>query len=443
MTNPSLSLYLGFDWPLEFNSDFVQLEFGGNQASTIGDVNATVLSTTGCSKSDFDGFEAGNVAILKLALPYNLSSIENLNNCSAYQRALNAQAAQASGVIFVSTLEKPAGEHLPALSPISRLMAAAVLNPMIGGLNLSWQFPTLASDPVNAGTTVPVFLVSETFSSFFYGSSTPAELRVTAKVDSKVENVIAENAICKLASPTANYTVLIGAQWDIPSISVTPRFNDLTAAAVVAELAQTIYRTKSVYWLGGDLFANDAICALWGGNQFAQLGVVHFIQQNQALLPKLAGYIDVSTPASSNGPLLVNYHGVGNNGSLPRGTESQAIQSSKMSSYSTYSYTYGDRTFGVPFNPQSAHAAFFLSSAPATGLSAGTYGLRTQSTYYTGGLVNQAYDPCFNQMCDSISSLSSTTLSTLTGSLCKTVASVLADRFVFGAYEVYKPYRHW
>lgn len=401
---PTAKVNIGIEWTGTNEVNFVQLEFGGTTAASLSDANVTVLSASGCEASHFSGFESGHVVALTLAAPYDLSGPWDQNNdCSAYQRALNAQTAGASAVIFVAqTVTNASNADWPRASSQTRLLVLADNNPMINKMDLNWQFATSESSPlVGVSTNIPVFLFDELFGQLIAEQQLSA-FTATLTSSATVKQVRTQNTFCTIAGmgsfPGKNGPIIVGAQWDSSASSV-PDYNDLAAAAIVSNVALTSDYVRQ--WLGSRM-VNPATYALWGGHKMARLGAIRYIQNNKDFVEnKLVGYIDVNTPGSMNGLCLVPYYNVGQNDSL---IVAQSDHQLRFSGYLA-DLMVGNRggvdsaTFGVPFEKDSALYAFFLSGAPATGITSGSVGIRDTVQSYQSGAPFTPYNPCYRQAC--------------------------------------------
>ncbi|NUT49743.1 MAG: M28 family peptidase [Saccharothrix sp.] len=303
-------------------------------------------STSGCEGSDFAGFPVGGIALLQRG------------TCGFAQKALNAQAAGASGAVLFN--EGQAG-RTSAITP-------------------SGDTPGLAIPVVSATYDIGAQLAA--------GVSKV----VRVKVDFATETRAAWNVLAESRSGGPDHTVMAGAHLD--SVPGGPGIDDNgSGSAVLLELAVR---------MAGVGTANRVRFAWWGAEEEGLLGSEHYVATlPQAERDRIALYLNfdmVGSPNHVNGV----YDGDNSLGSAPPGSippGSDGIEDVFEAFYTARGLPFED----AEFSGRSDYGPFIAVGIPAGGLFTGAEGVKTpeQAARY-GGVAGAAFDPCYHRPCDSL-----------------------------------------
>lgn len=301
-------------------------------------------STSGCETADFDGFAAGNIALIQRG------------SCSFALKAANAEAAGAVGVIIFN--EGQEGRTDAIFGTLSN----PVFNVPIVGAAFA-----VGNELSAGGATVHMFV------------NATSELRPSS-------NVIAETT-----GGRDDRVVVVGAHLD--SVSAGPGINDngsgsaasLEVALQMAELGITPRNKVRFAW--------------WGAEEAGLLGSEHYVANlGMRDIQKIALNLNFDMVGSPNFVRFV-YDGDGSDTPLAGPNGSKVIER-------VFLDYFRDEAGALPVEPtafsgRSDYGPFIAVGIPAGGLFTGAEGIKTddQAAIY-GGTAGEQYDPCYHLACD-------------------------------------------
>ena len=316
--------------------------------SGSGSVTATVSvlpTVTGCATADFANFTKGNIALI------------SRGSCNFSIKATNAQTAGASAVVIYNNA---AGELNGTLGADFSLNIAVTGVPQTVGQQLSAISGLVLS--VSAST-----------------------IRGTVTTS----NVIAES---KEGNP--NNVVMVGAHLD--SVSKGAGINDNgSGSAAILEVAKQMGKIKPV---------NKLRFALWGAEESGLIGSTRYVAGlSDEDKGKIGLYLNFDMIGSPNHVFFIydgdNSDGVGA-GAGPAG--SRGIEKT----FETFFNKRGVSFKGTDFDGRSDYGPFIGAGIPAGGLFTGAEGTKTVAEAEVwGGVVGQAYDPCYHEACDTFANV--------------------------------------
>jgi Zn-dependent M28 family amino/carboxypeptidase len=337
-------------------------------------------STSGCEAADVAGFPAGNIALIQRG------------TCTFADKALNAQAAGASGVIIFNEGNAP---------------------DRVGLL-----FGTLGGPGVN----IPVLGIS-----FALGDelNTLAQTGLTVRIMTRtlVEVRQAENVLAQTEGGNNESVVMVGAHLD--SVLEGPGINDNgSGVGTILEIAEQ---------MAGVSPRNRVRFAFWGAEENNLVGSEHYVstlrprqQQNIAL------YLNFDMVGSPNFVRFV-YDG---DGSANPGLEGPRGSGRIERLFLRYFTRQGLQTEPTPFDGRSDYGPFIDVGIPAGGLFTGAEGIKTpeQAAVY-GGTAGIAFDPCYHAACDTLDNFSATALDQMSDAAAHAVITFAQRRDLFDERE--------
>lgn len=343
------------------------VDFNEMSQSEPGEVTAAVTavdlqlglgntSSSACEAADFAGFPAGNIALTQRG------------TCSFEQKAENAAAAGASGVIIFNQGNTP---------DRTGLINGTVGNTYTGGIPVFEA--TYARGEEWAGTAG---LVLHMFANVFRGQAT-------------TYNVLAETK-----TGNANNVVMAGAHLD--SVNEGPGINDNgSGSAALLEIAKQMRKVNP---------RNKVRFAWWGAEESGLVGSTYYVNNlGQAGWDKIALYLNFDMVGSPNHVFFI-YDGddsdAEGNGPGPGG-------SAQIEKTFENFFTWKGIPFkGTDFSGRSDYGPFInIAGIPAGGLFTGAEGIKTaQEAALWGGTAGVAYDPCYHQACDTFANNNNTAL---------------------------------
>lgn len=348
-------------------ADFSTMQYSGSgdvtaDVTAIGPLNVPIGDTppgttaSGCTAGDFDGFPAGNIALVQRG------------TCSFGIKAANAQAAGASAVVIFN--EGQSGRT----GPIAGTLGAPATIPALGS---SYQVGVDAVTALRNGQTVTWHVTTSTLS----------ETRTTW-------NVIADSP---WGDP--NRTVVVGAHND--SVATGPGINDDgSGTAANLELARQI-------GVDGQLPRNHVRFVWFGAEEEGLLGSSYYVSQlSTAERSKIIAMLDFDMLGSPNWARQV-YDGDGSSGG-PAGPNGSGLIESLFSRF------FGSQGLAhepKPFDGRTDYAAFINAGIPAGGIATGAETPKTHEEYLMfGGTEGAPLDACYHQACDTVDNLNLTVL---------------------------------
>jgi Zn-dependent M28 family amino/carboxypeptidase len=347
-------------------TDFLTLSYSGAgdvtaDVTAVGPLNVPIGSTpagtttSGCAASDFDGFPAGNIALVQRG------------SCNFVVKVENAEAAGAVGVVVFN--EGQPGRTGPVAGNLTRPVDVPVLG-------ITYQLGADTVGLLRGGQTVTWHMTTDTIS----------ETRTTY-------NVVAD-------SPWGNpdRTVVVSAHND--SVSAGPGINDDgSGTAMDLELARKLGEE-------GQLPRNH-VRFLWvGAEEEGLLGSGYYVSQlSTAERSKIIAMLDFDMVASPNWARQV-YDG---NGSVPGNPAGPNGSGFIESLFNAWFDSQGQAHEPIPFDGRSDYVAFTNAGIPAGGVFTGAEKPKTHEEFLMfGGTEGQPLDPCYHQACDTIANLNLT-----------------------------------
>ena len=341
-----------------YNVDYLTMSYSGSGDVTAGvtavDTTATAgASTSGCESSNFAGFPAGNIALIQRG------------TCTFAAKAVNAQAAGASGVIVFN-------------------QGTAGRVDLFGG--------TLGSPVV----TIPVVGTSFTLGVELYGLiGNGLQLHLVTDTISEIRTT--RNVIAETPTGDPNRVIVIGAHLD--SVDAGPGINDNGSGSA------TILEVAEVFAQQGRVPRNKLRFMWYGAEESVLLGSIFYVNSlSQPELDQIELMLNFDMIGSPN---FVRFVYDGNNSAFPPGPD--GVQPGPAGSgaieqvFLDYFASQGLKNAPTPFNGRSDYGPFIAPSIgiPAGGLFTGAEGLKTaQQVIDYGGIEGAQYDPCYHQACD-------------------------------------------
>jgi len=304
-------------------------------------------NSSGCDPADFIGFPAGAIAFMQRG------------TCGFAVKALNAQAAGASGVVIMN-------EGQPGRTGLLNMIGDAT------------------------GLTIPAVFTTSAVGEDLYSTS-PGSI-VTVTVDYEAEERTAYNVIAQTSSGDASNVVMAGAHLD--SVQDGAGINDNgSGSAALLETAIQMQKTKP----------NSAVrFAWWGAEEEGLLGSEYYVEQlTEEEAADIALYLNFDMIASPNYMFGVydgdNSGGTAPDGFIPEG--SAEIEDVFEAFYDGRGLPYQDSEF----SGRSDYGPFIAIGIPAGGLFTGAEGVKTvdEAALY-GGVAGASYDPCYHEPCDNL-----------------------------------------
>ena len=304
-------------------------------------------STSGCEASDFAGFTAGNVAVIQRG------------SCSFAQKALNAEAAGAVGVVIFN--EGQPGRDGAFLGTL-------------GG----------------PASTIPVVGTSYAIGEDLATNSATVRLFVDATSETRdTVNVIADSK-----TGDSSNVVMVGAHLD--SVSEGPGIQDNgTGSAAILETAIQMKKVNP---------RNQVRFAWWGAEESGLIGSTYYVDNlAQEELDNIALYLNFDMIGSPNHVFFI-YDGDDSDGvGAGPGPEGSAQIEQVFEQY------YSEREIpfkGTDFSGRSDYGPFIEAGIPAGGLFTGAEGVKTpEEVALWGGTAGEQYDPCYHLACDTFDNI--------------------------------------
>jgi Zn-dependent M28 family amino/carboxypeptidase len=306
-------------------------------------------STSGCQVADFAGFPAGTIALTQRG------------GCPFADKALNAEAAGAAGVIIFNQGDTVADARQQLI--VGTLGGSDVVGiPVVGA---SYEQGVALSQ---AGSTAHVFVPEP--------ESRPQK------------NVIAEKT-----GVNDHNVVMAGAHLD--SVQAGPGIQDNgSGSAALLELAENISKLEP---------QNTIRLAWWGAEESGLIGSEEYVAElSQEEKDRIALYLNFDMVASPNYIFMV-YDGDESGWAAPEGVPipegSVQIEDLFESYYTWAGVEYDD----AQFSGRSDYDAFIRTGIPAGGLFTGAEVIKTEAQQAIwGGVAGESYDQCYHQACDTI-----------------------------------------
>lgn len=307
------------------------------------------ISTSGCEADDFANFPSGNIALIQRG------------TCNFAQKALNAVAAGASGVILFNQGNTPDREEV-----------------FLGTLSESQL------------VEIPVLATSYSFGvELIKNESAFISIEVDAEIQRRASfNVIAET----LTGNDANI-VMLGAHLD--SVTEGPGINDnASGSAALLEIALQ---------MKGAQLKNKVRFGWFSAEELGLIGSTKYVE---ALSPsekaRIGLYVNADMVASPNYMLGV-YDGDGSKFGL-KGPEGSALIENMLHSFFA---AQGLKSVETELSGRSDYAAFSAAGIAVGGVFTGAEGKKSEEeASLFGGKAGEPYDACYHKACDNLSNLS-------------------------------------
>jgi len=347
-----------------YGVDFFTMDYSGS-----GDVTAPVQavdlllpptggSTSGCEASDFNGFTAGNIALIQRG------------TCNFSDKAINAEAAGAVGVIIFNEGNTPDREPLFG----GTLGGIVVSIPVVSA---SFALGVELNDLIDDG--LELHLVTDTFS----------DPRTT-------RNVIAETP-----GGRTDRAVVVGAHLD--SVPAGPGINDNgSGSAAILEIALQMVE------LG--ITPRNQVRFIWfSAEEEGLIGSEYYVSQlSRRQIKDIAVMLNFDMIGSPNYVRFV-YDGDGS------GTGTAGPNGSDVVEDVFLDYFGSTPTEPTAFDGRSDYGPFIDVGIPAGGLFTGAEVFKTaEQVAIYGGTAGVAYDPCYHQACDTFANNNNTALDQMT-----------------------------
>ncbi|WP_417566556.1 M28 family metallopeptidase [Marinobacter sp.] len=305
-------------------------------------------STSGCEAADFSGFTAGNIAVVQRG------------SCSFAQKAQNAEAAGASGVIIFN--EGQPGRRDNFLGTL-------------GG-------PGITVPVVGAAFEVGVELAA-------------GGVEVNLSVDASSEIRTTSNVIANSPEGRDDRVVVVGAHLDSVAEGPGIQDNGSGSAAILETAIQMAEQHISP--------RNQVRFAWWGAEEAGLLGAQYYVDQlSDREIKDIALNLNFDMIGSPNFVRFV-YDGDGSDTPLAGPNGSKTIESVFLEYFEEVSLPVEP----TAFDGRSDYGPFIAVGIPAGGLFTGAEGIKTpdEAALY-GGTAGEQYDPCYHLACDTFDNIS-------------------------------------
>jgi Zn-dependent M28 family amino/carboxypeptidase len=304
-------------------------------------------STSGCEAADFNGFPAGNIALIQRG------------TCTFRLKADNAAAAGASAaIIFNEGQEGRTGVIIGTLDPPQAAIPV---------LDASFAVGSELSDLLASG----------------------GELVVRAAAFVHVEERTTSNVIADSPSGRTDRTLMVGAHLD--SVDEGPGINDNGSGS--AAILETAVQMAAL----GIAPRNAVRFAFWGAEESGLIGSQYYVDSlTRQELNDVEAYLNFDMVGSPNFVRFV-YDGDGS----AFGTKGPSGSGHIEGTFVDFFASMGLESEPTEFDGRSDYDAFINVGIPAGGLFTGAEGIKTeaQASIY-GGTAGAAYDPCYHLACD-------------------------------------------
>jgi Zn-dependent M28 family amino/carboxypeptidase len=305
-------------------------------------------STSACEPEDFIGFTPGNIAIVQRGA------------CSFAQKALNAEAAGAVGVVIFNE-----GQDGRTASFLGTLGDPGVSIPVVGAAF------DVGVELAAGGVIVRMFV------------DAISEFRTTSNVLAQSPHGDPENV------------VMVGAHLDSVAAGTGIQDNGSGSAAIL-EVAEQMAKVKP---------RNQLRFAWWGAEEAGLVGSTAYVNGlTDAEIEDIALYLNFDMIGSPNFVYFI-YDGDDSDGvGAGPGPEGSA-QIEKF--YDSFYEARGLPYKGTDFSGRSDYGPFIAVGIPAGGLFTGAEGVKTdEEAALWGGTAGDQYDPCYHLACDTFDNIS-------------------------------------
>ncbi len=345
-----------------YEEDYLDMTYSGSGAVTadaegvdlsLGDPAA---STSGCEPEDFDGFTAGNVALMQRGTCTFGLKVQNAEDADASAAIIFNQGIEGAEDLFAGTLGS-AATTIPAISTDHEL--------------------GVALQDTNVALTVDAI----------------AETRTTA-------NVLAESS-----GGDPDDVLMVGGHLD--SVAAGPGINDngsgsgsiLAVAEAMADV-ETDAKLRFAWWGAEELGLIGSFIYTFGDEAQGIEGL------SPEEIASIRGYLNFDMVASPNYMLGI-YDGDGSSFGISGPNGSDTIEETFQRFYGLE----GSPHTATEFSGRSDYLGFILLDIPSGGLFTGAEGIKTEAEEEMfGGAAGVAYDECYHQPCDTIDNVNTDAL---------------------------------
>ncbi len=345
------------------DQDYALMDYSGSGSVTAPvqavDLNLGNLtgSTSGCEATDFAGFTAGNIALVRRG------------TCPFGDKVVNAQNAGAAGVILMNT-------------------------------------GTPGATDVFAGTLGgPVGTVPSVGTSFAIGQSLAEGATVTLSASTESEIRPTWNVVAETRQGRSDNVVMAGAHLD--SVVEGPGINDNgSGSAGLLEVAVQLAKTKTKP-------KNQVRFAWWGAEEKGLLGAEHYVadlvENDPDTLEEIALYLNFDMIGSPNYALFV-YDG-DNSAAFPDGAVGPEGSDAIEALFHEHFEDAGLESAETAFSGRSDYGPFIAEGIASGGLFTGAEGIKTPELAAAfGGTAGVAFDECYHAECDDLGNVSNKAL---------------------------------
>ncbi len=357
-------------------TDFLTMEYSGS-----GDVTALLQavdlklpptadpsSTSGCEAADFEGFTAGNIALIQRG------------TCTFGLKAQNAQAAGAVGVVIFNE-GQPGRQDL-----FGGTLGGPVAIPVV---SISFALGDALNTQLGNG---------------------PASLRIKTDTVSEIRQTA--NVLADTPGGRADRILMVGAHLD--SVAEGPGINDNgSGTAAILEVALQMANPAL-----GIQPRNKVRFAFWGAEESGLVGSTYYVSTlDKKAIMDIQANLNFDMIGSSNFVRFV-YDGDGSATPLAGPNGSPNIEQVFLS----YFDEQGLQVEATAFDGRSDYGPFIAAGIPAGGLFTGAEDIKTaeQAAIY-GGTAGVAHDPCYHQACDTYDNNSNTALDQMSDAVAHSV----------------------
>jgi Zn-dependent M28 family amino/carboxypeptidase len=308
-------------------------------------------STSGCEPEDFEGFTAGNIALIQRG------------SCTFYQKALNAQNAGATAVIVFNEGQEGRTDAIRG---------------------------TLGSPEFD----IPVLFTNHALGAAWVDLLDSQAVSINVVTDTIAETRTSQNILAATEGGDPANTLIVGAHLD--SVFDGPGINDNgsgSAAVLEAALKMGWWRMRTDH---------KVVFAFWGAEELGLIGSEYFVDQlSTEELADIALYLNFDMIASPNFVRFV-YDGDGSDTDVAGPTGSDEIEAF----FVDYFAGKGLATEPTALDGRSDYDPFMNAGIPIGGLFTGAGGIKTeeQAAIY-GGTAGEPYDANYHTAEDNLDNI--------------------------------------
>ncbi|MGA9279541.1 M28 family metallopeptidase [Ilumatobacter sp.] len=319
------------------------------------------LTTSGCEASDFDGMEAGSIAVVQLDLFSG-------SGCG-FNPVFNAFGAGAGGIVVIQTGQPGetgslwidfSGTDFPAMAATFDAGIALANGVLAGDTGQTAQF----------------------------------------KIDWRPGTYTTKNVIAQSKRGDPDNVIVVGAHLD--SVGVGPGINDNgSGSSTILEIAEQMKKVKP----------RNAVRFIWfGAEESGLLGSEAYVDSlSQDEIDQIAAMLNFDMVGSPNFARFVYDGDLSDSEPPPSGAPEGSAQIEEL--FVDYFDSQGLANEPTAFSGRSDYGPFIEVGIPAGGLFTGAEGIKTEEQVALyGGTAGEQYDGCYHLSCDDIDNLSLTAL---------------------------------